>query len=75
MGVLQVAVYLLLSSLLFFQQSDELELKNKQVEIEITHLQAQIKELETLLDSHRCFPGANPGNIVMKNGLFSQPHL
>ena len=41
------------------QESDELEFKNKQIEIEITHLQAQIKELETLLDTHRCYPGKN----------------
>lgn len=41
------------------QQSNDLESKNKQIEVEIVHLQAQIKELETLLDTHRCFPASN----------------
>ena len=42
--------------MLLFQQSNDLESKNKQIEVEIVHLQAQIKELETLLDTHRCLP-------------------
>ena len=30
-------------------------MKNKKIELEISHLQVQIKELETLIDTHRCF--------------------
>lgn len=36
------------------KESDDLENKNNDLQDEISLLQAEIKELETMLDSHRC---------------------
>ena len=38
----------------FYQESEELENRNSSLQIEITTLQSEIKQLESMLDSHRC---------------------